>query len=360
MILCCAVKVSLQVYFADDICEEIEMNNKRKGLSLVLALIMVLTCTTAAYAATYTVKSGDTLSKIAEMYDTTYQELAETNDIANPNLIFVGDVLVVDEAEEVVDIVEPVDVYSTVDLNEQLVMATAWYQASAEFRALSYQTFNLAKMMVEKDLEDDDVDMPRAVVVDLDETILDNSPYEAWLIGKDFGYSSATWNPWIQAGLAPALPGAVDFLMFCEDNDVEVFYVSNRKVLDDNSGYTGTEMNLNNLGLPYVDEEHLLLRTASSDKTERRAMAEDGNHVIFYMGDNLNDFLHDFAGLTVDERFTLTDDYMDDFGSKFIVMPNPMYGEWEGVIYEFNWGASDEEKSDMRKDIFDTWDYTVE
>ncbi|QRN85878.1 5'-nucleotidase, lipoprotein e(P4) family [Clostridia bacterium] len=337
------------------------MNRKQTGLSIILALIMLLSFTTAAYAATYTVKSGDTLSKIASMYDTTYQKLAEMNDIMNPNLIFPGDVLLVEEEMDAsAPSTEPEDLYTTLDLNEQLVMATAWYQASAEFRALSYQTFNLAKMMVEMDLEDDDVDMQRAIVVDLDETILDNSPYEAWLIGKDFGYSADTWNPWIQAGIAPALPGAVDFLMFCEDNDVEVFYVSNRKVLDDNSGYTGTENNLNDLGLPYVDEEHLLLRTGSSDKTERRTMVEEDNHVILYMGDNLNDFLQDFAGVTMDERFSITDEYMEDFGSKFIVMPNPMYGEWEGAIYEYNWGSTDEEKSDMRKDSLTIWDYTLE
>lgn len=337
------------------------MNRKLKGLLFVLALIMLLTFTTAAYASTYTVESGDTLSKIAEMYDTTYQELAEMNDIMNPNLIFPGDILVIDEEmEEVEPEPESEDVYSAEDLNEQLVMAAAWYQASAEFRALSYQTFNLATMMVELDLEKDTVEMQRAIVVDLDETILDNSPYEAWLIGKDFGYSSDTWNPWIQAGIAPALPGAVEFLLFCEDNDVEVFYVSNRKVLDDNSGYMGTMNNLNDLGIPYVDEEHLLLRTASSDKTERRSLVENENHVILYMGDNLNDFLQDFAGISVDERFTITDEYKEEFGSKFIVMPNPMYGEWEGAIYDFDWGTTEEEKSNMRKDSLTLWDYTVE
>lgn len=320
----------------------------KKRISLLIAMVMILSSFSAVFAAEeHMVKPNDTLSKIADMYDTNVDDLVKMNDIKNPNLIITGDMIMLPES------------YNTMDLNEQLVMGTLWVQASAEFRALSYQTFALAQMMVEKDLMDTTVTMPRAIVVDLDETILDNSPYEAWLVGKDFGYSSKTWNPWIREGVAPALPGAVEFLKFCEDNDVEVYYISNRKVLDDNSGYFGTVKNLNALGLPNVDEEHVLLRTGSSDKTERRTMAEDGNHVILYMGDNLNDFLHEFAGLSVEDRFAMTDKYKEEFGKKFIVMPNPMYGEWEGAIYDFNWGASAAEKSQMRKDHFNLWNYEV-
>jgi len=321
----------------------------RRKLALLLVLVLALGATPVAFADDYMVKDGDTLAKIAQMYDMTVDDLAMMNKIKDPNMIYVGDMLMTSK----------MDMYSTVDLNEQLIMATLWYQQSAEFRALSYQTFELAQMLVEKDLMDTSITMPRAVVVDLDETILDNSPYEAWLVGKDFGYSSSTWNPWIQAGIAPALPGALDFLKFCEDNNVEVYYVSNRKVLDDNSGYEGTVKNLIALGAPNVDEKHVLLRTGSSNKTERRTMAENGNHVILYMGDNLNDFLHDFAGLSVDQRFAMTDLHKDEFGKKFVVMPNPMYGEWEGAIYDFNWGASSEEKSNMRKDKLNTWDYDM-
>lgn len=314
-----------------------------------LILILMLSMSMVAFGeGGYIVKEGDTLAEIGAMYGLTVDELVMMNGIENPNMIHVGDHIMFMKD------------YSTVDLNEQLMMATLWVQSSSEFRALSYQAFNLAEMMIEKDLADDTVTMPRAIVVDLDETILDNSPYEAWLIGKDFGYSSSTWNPWIQAGIAPAMPGAVEFLKYCAEKNIEVFYVSNRKVLDDNSGYEGTVKNLKALGLPNVDETHVLLRTGSSNKDERRAMAEDGRHVILYMGDNLNDFLHDFAGLTVDERFAMTDKYKDEFGKKFIVMPNPMYGEWEGVVYNFNWGASAAEKDQMRKDALTTWTYVKE
>lgn len=336
----------------------------KKLTSILLALTLMIASTSMVFGADeYVVKEGDTLAKIAAKYDTSYEELAKLNNIKNPHMIMVGDKLVV-SMPEVAETTKPepevvVPEYTTEDLNEQLMMATLWVQNSAEFRALSYQTFSLAKMLVEKDLLDETVEEPRAIVVDLDETILDNSPYEAWLIGQDRGYSSSTWNPWIRLGVAPAMPGAVDFLKFCEENNVEVFYVSNRKVLDDNSGYEGTVKNLKALGLPNVDEEHVLLRTGSSNKDERRAIAQDGRHIVLYMGDNLNDFLHDFADLTVEERFAKTDEYKEEFGKKFVVMPNPMYGEWEGAMYEFNWGASAQEKDQMRKDLLNRWEYEV-
>jgi 5'-nucleotidase (lipoprotein e(P4) family) len=82
------------------------------------------------------------------------------------------------------------DQYTTQDLNEQLVMATLWMQTSAEFRALCYQTFNLAKMNLDMFLGSHSGSKPVAVIVDADETVIDNSAYEAFLVGNDFGYSS--------------------------------------------------------------------------------------------------------------------------------------------------------------------------
>ena len=85
--------------------------------------------------------------------------------------------------------------YTTQDLNEQLVMATLWMQTSAEFRALCYQTFNLARMNLDAFLDSHKSDKPVAVIVDADETVIDNSAYEAFLIGQNFCYYSKTWNP---------------------------------------------------------------------------------------------------------------------------------------------------------------------
>jgi 5'-nucleotidase (lipoprotein e(P4) family) len=243
--------------------------------------------------------------------------------------------------------------YTTRALNEQLVMATLWVQTSAEFRAMSYQSFNLAKMNLDKFLSMYSGSKPVAVIVDADETVIDNSAYEAFLIGQDFGYSSKTWTPWMAAAQAKAMPGAVEFLNYAKDKGVEIFYVTNRKMV----GYEGTEKNFKALGFPYVDQKHLMLRTDTSDKQPRRDMVAKDYEIAFLMGDNLNDFLSVFAKKPIADRFAETDKIKQMWGNKFIMLPNPMYGEWEGAIYKGNWGASSAEKDQMRKDALERWDY---
>lgn len=245
--------------------------------------------------------------------------------------------------------------YSTRDLNEQLVMATLWMQSSAEFRALSYQAFNVAAMNLDSFMAAYTGSKPVAIIVDADETVIDNSAYEAWLIGQDFGYSSKTWTPWMEAAEATAMPGAKEFLNYAAAKGVEVFYVSNRKMV----GYDGTKKNLMALGFPHVDEKHLLLRTDSSDKQARRDIVAADYEIALLMGDNLNDFTSDFMKKTVEERLAETDKIKDQWGTRFIVLPNPTYGEWEGTVYKGNWGASAAEKDQMRKSYLKKWDYQV-
>ncbi len=242
--------------------------------------------------------------------------------------------------------------YTTKDLNEQLVMATVWMQTSAEYRALCYQAFNVAKMNLDNFLANYKGSKPVAIIADADETLIDNSAYEAWLIGKDFGYSSKTWTPWMQAAEALAIPGAVEFLQYVKSKGVETFYVTNRKMV----GYDGTKKNLAALGFPDVDKKHLLLRTKSSDKQARRDIVLKDYAVALYLGDNLNDFESAFAKKPIDGRFAETDRAKDLWGTKYIVFPNPTYGEWEAAVIEGNWGASAAEKNKMRKDSLRVWD----
>jgi 5'-nucleotidase (lipoprotein e(P4) family) len=241
--------------------------------------------------------------------------------------------------------------YTTKDLNEQLVLATVWVQASAEYRALCYQAFNLAKMNLDTFIAEYKGDKPIAIIVDADETVIDNSAYEAWLIGKDFGYSSKTWNPWMAAAEATAIPGATKFLKYAALKGVEVFYVTNRKMV----GYDGTYKNLKALGFPNVDKKHLLLRTKSSDKQARRDIVNKDYAVALLMGDNLNDFESVFRRKSTEQRFAETDKREDAWGTKYIVLPNPTYGDWEGAVYSGNWGASAAEKSKMRKEALSIW-----
>lgn len=243
--------------------------------------------------------------------------------------------------------------FSTADLNEQLVTSILWMQTSAEYRALCYQTYHLARINLDHFLKNYKKQKPLAIIVDADETVLDNTAYEAFLIGKNFGYSSDTWNPWLDAAKAQAIPGAVEFLHYASEKGVEIFYITNRRVV----GYQGTEQNLKELGFPNVDKKHLLLRTDTSNKQPRRDIVDKDYTIVFLMGDNLNDFLHVFAGKSVEDRFSEVEKYKSEWGKKFIVLPNPMYGEWEGALYDYNWGANAAEKDKMRKSYLRRWDY---
>ena len=249
-------------------------------------------------------------------------------------------------------VVQAQEKYTMKDLNEQLVMAAVWMQTSAEYRALCYQSFNLAEMLLDAHLLAKKDKKPVAVIVDADETVIDNSAYEAWLIGKDFGYSSKTWTPWMEAAEAKAIPGAKEFLNYAAKKGVEIFYITNRKMV----GYEGTKKNLGALGFPFVDEKHLMLRTKSSDKQDRRDKVAADYDIAFMMGDNLNDFKSLFAGKKVAERLAETDKLKNSWGIKFVVLPNPTYGEWEGSVYGGKWGASPAEKDKMRKGHLTVWD----
>ena len=241
--------------------------------------------------------------------------------------------------------------YTYKNLNEQLVLSTAWTQASGEFRALSYQAFNLARMQFDAYSSAYTGAKKIAVVVDADEAVIDNSAYQAWLIDKDFGFSNTTWNKWMEAGEAAAMPGAKNFLNYVAQNGGDIFYITNRKII----GLEGTRKNLTALGFPNIDDAHLMLRSSSSDKEPRRQAVLENYDIALFIGDNLNDFSSDFKTQSLSESYAAVEKNKDLFGTQFIMLPNPAYGDWEGKLYNNNWKASAAEKSQMRKNHLRTW-----
>lgn len=244
--------------------------------------------------------------------------------------------------------------FTAKDLNEQSVLAATWMQASGEFKALSYQAFNLAKMQFDTYSANHKGDKKIAIVVDADEAVIDNGAYQAWLIDKDFGYSSSTWAKWMDAGEATAMPGATEFLNYVAKNGGEVFYITNRKIV----GLEGTRKNLMALGFPNVDDAHLMLRTSTSDKEPRRQMVQENYDIALFIGDNLNDFSYDFHTKSLEDSLAAVEKNKALFGTQFIILPNPAYGDWEGKVYDNNWGATPAEKSQMRKDHLRVWEPT--
>jgi 5'-nucleotidase (lipoprotein e(P4) family) len=229
------------------------------------------------------------------------------------------------------------------DTNHQqyLEAATLWYQTAGETQALYLQGYELARLRLTEMLKQKAANK-LAVVLDLDETVVDNSPFSGRVIKTGKGYP-AGWNEWIASASAKALPGAVDFLRWAEKNNIEIFYISNRKVAE----MEATLKNLKREKIPFKPE-NVLLRDKTSDKTERRAQVSQRYEIALLLGDNLGDFDQIFQDKSVKERWSLVARHAKEFGNRFIVFPNPTYGDWESAVYENNMKRDPEEKRKLR------------
>lgn len=144
---------------------------------------------------------------------------------------------------------------------DHLLYATIWFQSSPEAKALYYQGFNIAKMQV-AEFTKQKGEKPQAVVVDIDETMLDNSPFQAQEVIEDRGFSSDFWFEWTKLGRAKAVPGAVEFSKYCQSLGIEIIYISNRKLNETEA----TLRNLDSLGFAYAIPQNLLFKDKESSK----------------------------------------------------------------------------------------------
>ncbi|MGQ1910669.1 5'-nucleotidase, lipoprotein e(P4) family [Marinifilum sp. RC60d5] len=233
---------------------------------------------------------------------------------------------------------------NTQNPNEHLVMSTLWFQRASECRALYYQAFNMAKLSLDKQLANCS-DKAKAVVVDIDETVLDNSPFETNCIRTEKTFTPAAWKEWTDKAKAQATPGSLEFLKYAASKGVETFYISNR----DTSATAKTLENLKMLGFPFADKEHLLLKTNTSTKTERRNTVSKTHNILIFAGDNVGDFDEFLEDRTENYGFSKVDSMKNKFGEKFIILPNPMYGSWEKPILKSDKKLSTQEKEALRK-----------
>lgn len=208
--------------------------------------------------------------------------------------------------------------------------ATLYQQQAAEYRALCYQAFAVAGFTLDAALATPH-EKPLAVVVDIDETVLDNSPYQAQAIIEGFGYPVA-WAEWIDLAEAESVPGALDFLTRASKAGVEVFYITNRK----EEFRTATLQNLVKLGFPNADDKHLLMRTASNEKESRRLSVASQYEIVCLIGDNMGDFAGVFDTIDAALRMQAVDDNRGNLGSKWIVLPNVVYGHWVDILSGFD------------------------
>lgn len=219
-----------------------------------------------------------------------------------------------------------------------ILNATLWVQSSAEFRGAALQTFAAARRGLDEALADrtrtgaieemnEDPSQPPAIVVDVDETVLDNTPFEARVIQAGITYDEKLWKSWVAEGSAPPMPGAAEFLKYADTRGVAVFYVTNR----DEDERHGTETSLRLAGFPFAPERLLLRQDPKvSDKSARRKQVADRYRLLLLVGDDLNDFAN-MRSAPWAERDALVKKLESWWGTRWFMVPNPMYGSWENA-----------------------------
>jgi len=226
------------------------------------------------------------------------------------------------------------------------VQAAVWMHNAAEYQYIAETTYRSAGPAMIKALEDTSVtasleqeamgdyeELPPAVVLDLDETVINNGPFQGHIIrnGKNFNYD--TWKKWSDLEDAKPLSGAVEFLKFARDNGVTPIFLSNRMASEESA----TIINLANIGIP-TSREKVLLKDEdghedwTSDKRSRREYIAQSYRILLLVGDDLNDFVS-VKGLSTEQRDKKSKPYKNRFGKTWFILPNPSYGTWEPSIF---------------------------
>ena len=222
------------------------------------------------------------------------------------------------------------------------LFAAAYQQLAAEYRALCFQAYNIAHLRLEQVLQQPH-EHPLAIITDIDETLLNNSQntVQQSLSGKDF--DSQSWYNWTSKAVADTVPGSLNFLKYASANGVSIYYITNREEKE----RAGTIQNLKKFNFPDADDIHLLPRQATSSKEIRRQQVMKDYTVVLLLGDNLGDFSDLFDKRSEEVRMDNTNKVAPLFGSKFIVLPNPVYGDWESVLYRYNYNYSLRQKDSV-------------
>lgn len=241
-------------------------------------------------------------------------------------------------------------------------------QSAVEYRAAATQAYRTAALRLDEGLADTSwtaaleqrdqpgyAELPPAVVVDLDETVLDSSPYMARLVRERVDYSDVTWKAWVEEAAAEAIPGALEFARAAEARGVRVVYLTNRDADEE----PATRRNLARLGFPLTDDpDHVVTQGERPawrprDKGPRRAHVAAHYRILLLVGDNLTDFLSADKA-TASERDQIFLEHAERWGRTWIQLPNPLYGSWESVAYGGNYKLSLDERRAAKLELLRT------
>lgn len=221
------------------------------------------------------------------------------------------------------------------------LMALVWVQTSAEYQAAALGTYHAAESALGTALADPTWTaaveqtgtfdtLPPAIVVDADETVLDNSTYQARNRISGDSWSADTWDAWVAEKHAGPVPGAAEFLRSAHDRGVTVFYVSNRSAAQAEA----TRQNLAALGFPDTDDLATFRfrpEEGPGDKSSRRAAIAETHRIVLMVGDNLFDFVESPKADAANRQRMVTD-HAAWWGTRWFVVPNPLYGSWDDVL----------------------------
>ena len=242
---------------------------------------------------------------------------------------------------------------------EQSMLSVLYVQTSTEFAANNIQTFNNASKALDMALKDKTwtaaleqkdnfVSKDPAIIVDVDETVLDNSSFQSRTILSGLSYPNG-WAKWVNESKATAVEGVYEFLHYANESNVKIFYVTNRL----ESFREPTIRNLKSLGLPFDDNlNSLIMREDENvrDKTKRRKNIAEDYRIVLLLGDQLTDFISTKEAYVYhSDRKKLANKYSDMWGSKWFMITNPTYGRWELSIYD-EMPKSEEEAIQKRKE----------
>ena len=233
---------------------------------------------------------------------------------------------------------------SEAEINLESLMAVLYSQTSGEIKATFVQTYNTAEDLLDIAIENKNwdavleserkLDRTPAIILDVDETVLDNTPFGARSIMNNTNYPE-DWDKWIYEEKATLIHGVKNFLLSAQEKGVKIFYVTNRRTVYEEA----TKNNIIKLGLPFDNDVDVLLTRGEngwgSSKASRRSHVSEKHRVIMMFGDNLNDFfdLPDKADYVTRKDSVLKHENM--WGSKWFMLANPVYGDWEQSIYGF-------------------------
>ena len=248
-----------------------------------------------------------------------------------------------------------------------LLNATLWTQRSVEFKATALTAFALARVRLDQALADPNwtaapkeqtgayQSLPPAVIVDIDETIFDNSAYQAWMTLKDTTFDPKTWNAYVKTVTSLAVPGALEFATYADGKGVKVFYISNRTAEEE----AATRKNLEKLGFPLATSVDTVLMTREqpdwgSAKGTRRAHVAKSYRILLNIGDNFGDFVDEYRGSEA-ERLKVFEEHKQRWGREWIVIANPTYGSFESAPFGHDFKLSNGDRRKAKRGALDAW-----